>query len=287
MYYITTDTATQDHEFTDGDELQSIPPTDLNALWFNTIQRELLNVLYKLGISPDPTNFEQIWDCLKTIGIRAIYSEGDVVTSGFDGSVIIFHSASSFDIGDLKTRSLIVVVPMWGDDSPASIVIHYGSQNHQIKKGFFFIGMAANGSIEDLSLIGIDLPRAFNGNDLNLGVLNASKVKASKRFEMDLVTFEYSDDVDPETGLEDWRAWQMAENWEVNQTKRVYCTNVATVRNVPIYYDASSSWKNVPFYKNGYREFVCVGTRSVTAGETTRVYAILICNGGAYTESQT
>lgn len=281
MYPITTETATAEHEFTDGDELQSIPPTDLNAQWFNTVQRELLNVLSKLGISPDPANFEQIWDCLKTIGVRAIYSESDVVTSGFDGSVIIFHSASSFDIGALKTRSLIVVVPMWGDDSPASIVIHYGSQNHQIKKGFFFIGMAANGSIEDLSLIGIDLPRAFNGNDLNVGVLNASKVKATKRFEAGLVSFEYNtESVDPETGLADWQAWQMFENWEVGQVKRVYCSNAGTSTNVPIFYDETSSYKTVPFYKNGYREFVCVGSRDVVSGEDTLTYAVLLVNGG-------
>ena len=280
MYYITTDTATQDHEFTDGDELQSIPPTDLNALWFNTIQRELINVLSKLGITPNVSNFEQIWDCLKTIGFRAIYSEGDVVTTNFDGSVVIFHSASSFNIDNLKTRSLIVVVPMWTDESPSYIVVRYGSQNHQIKKGFFFVGMAANGAVQDLSLFGIDIPRAFNGNDLNVGVLTAFKVKSSKRFESNLVSFGISaEDVDPETGLSDWIAWQLFENWEIGQVKRVYCTNVDTVADVPIYYDESSFSKNVQFFKNGYREFVCIGSRSVTISGTARIFAILLVNG--------
>ena len=41
MHKINTETATQNGEFTDGDELQSIAPTDLNAAWFNSVQREL------------------------------------------------------------------------------------------------------------------------------------------------------------------------------------------------------------------------------------------------------
>ena len=45
MHKINTDTATSGGEFTDGDEGQAIPPTDLNAAWFNSVQRELIAIL--------------------------------------------------------------------------------------------------------------------------------------------------------------------------------------------------------------------------------------------------
>ena len=278
MYWITTETANQDHEFTDGDEGQAIPATDLNAAWYNMIQRELLSILAGLNIAPDENNFAQIWDAMKTIGIRAVYSEGDVVTSGFDGSVVIFHDASDFNVGNLKTRSLLIVVPMWNDDSPDYIVFHYGSQNHQIKKGFFFIGMTANGSVEDLSIIGVDLPRAFNGKDLMIGTLNADEVKATSRYEKQLVQFEYSDEIDS-SGVEKWRSWQLMANWKVGQVKRVYCVSTNATQSVFVYYDSVLNPKIVIFQKNGFLEFLCTGARSVVVDGVTYNYAVLLVNG--------
>ena len=278
MYGITTETATQDHEFTDGDESQLIPPTDFNALWCNTIQRELLNILSGLEIAPNAANFAQIWDALKMIGVRAVYSNSDVATNKFDGSTVIFHDVSNFNINTLKTKAVLVVVPLWTENSAAEITFRYGSQNHKIKKGFFYIGMVANGSVDGLLIVGVDLPRAFNGKDLMIGTLNADAVKAGKRFETGITTFEYSDDIDS-SGLEKWRSWQLAGNWEIGQVKRVHCLNAGNSTQVFVFYDTSANYSAVVFRKNNFLEFVCIGTCNVTINDIPCTFAVLLVNG--------
>ncbi|CNI70401.1 bacteriophage tail fiber protein [Yersinia frederiksenii] len=47
-------------EFTDGNVAAGVPPTILPAEWFNTIQRELINVLISAGIEPDSDKFDQV-----------------------------------------------------------------------------------------------------------------------------------------------------------------------------------------------------------------------------------
>ncbi|SUQ37344.1 bacteriophage tail fiber protein [Yersinia ruckeri] len=47
-------------EFTDGNVAGGTPPTILPAEWFNTIQRELINVLVAGGVTPDTTKFNQL-----------------------------------------------------------------------------------------------------------------------------------------------------------------------------------------------------------------------------------
>ncbi len=47
-------------EFTDGNVAGGVPPTILPAEWFNTIQRELINVLAAAGITPDSAKFDQV-----------------------------------------------------------------------------------------------------------------------------------------------------------------------------------------------------------------------------------
>lgn len=47
-------------EFTDGNVAGGVPPTILPAEWFNTLQRELINVLTAAGIQPDSEKFDQV-----------------------------------------------------------------------------------------------------------------------------------------------------------------------------------------------------------------------------------
>ena len=280
MYWITTETATQNHEFTDGDQSQSIPETDLNALWFNTIQRELLNVLAALNITPNVSNFAQIWDALKMIGVRAVYSSDSTVsTSEFDGSLVIFHSVADFQINSLKTKSLLVVVPTWTAASANYITFRYGEQNIRLYKGFVYVGIVANGTIDNLSVFGIRLPMAIDNKNLYVGNLNADKVVSDKRFEKALTVFEYSDEID-ESGVEKWRSWELASNWEVGQVKRVYCSNAGTGQMVYVHFDAESNPRQVKFKENCYLEFLCIGTRSCVNDGVTTTYAILLVNGG-------
>ena len=159
MHKIDTDTATSGGEFTDGDEGQAIPPTDLNAAWFNSVQRELCNVVTGAGGSLDPSNDAQLWATLKKIGFRVDYSnDGDVDVSGFSGNMAIFHSASDFDIDGIVAKgSLVVIAPYWRADSPNSISVGYNTGSISIKKWSVFVGFAMNGD-DDLNLAGVYIP---------------------------------------------------------------------------------------------------------------------------------
>ena len=277
MHKINTETATQNGEFTDGDELQSIAPTDLNAAWFNSVQRELCNIVTESGGSLDPSNDVQLWAVLKRIGFRVDYSnDGDVDVSGFSGNTAIFHSASNFDIeGIVAKGSLVVIAPYWRDNSPNSISVGYNTGSISIKKWSVFVGFAMNGD-EDLDLAGVYIPMlSGTSGKLTVGALEAASVKAGKRFETAFVDFEYTTD-QPE--LQGQQAWQLAENWEVGQVKRVRCTNAqAGGTEVTTFGDSSGSYAQVKFYPYSFREFVCVGTYTTT-GYT---WASLAVNGRA------
>ncbi|WP_075202091.1 MULTISPECIES: tail fiber protein [Serratia] len=62
-----TNTATPDGEFTDGNVAGGVSPTLLPAKWFNTIQRELCNVIIKNGGVLDPDNNQQIFEILNSV----------------------------------------------------------------------------------------------------------------------------------------------------------------------------------------------------------------------------
>lgn len=277
MHAIDTDTATNEHEFTNGDPGQGIPETDLNAEWFNSVQRELCNIVTGAGGSLDPNNDAQIWAVLKRIGFRVDYSnDGDVDVSGFSGNTAIFHSASNFDIdGIVANGSLVVIAPYWRDNSPNSISVGYNTGSISIKKWSVFVGFAMNGD-DDLDLAGVYIPMlSGTSGKLTVGALEAASVKAGKRFETAFVDFEYTTD---EPGLQGQQAWQLAENWEVGQVKRVRCTNaLAGGTEVTTFGDSSGSYAQVKFYPYSFREFVCVGTYTTT-GYT---WAILAVNGRA------
>ena len=275
MHKINTETATQNGEFTDGDELQSIAPTDLNAAWFNSVQRELCNVVTEAGGSLDPSNDAQLWAVLKKIGFRVDYSnDGDVDVSDFSGNTAIFHSASDFDIDGIVAKgSLVVIAPYWRGDSPNSISVGYNTGSISIKKWSVFVGFAMNGD-DDLDLAGVYIPMlSGTSGKLTVGALEAASVKAGKRFETSFVDFEYTTD-QPE--LQGQQAWQLASNWDIGQVKRVRCTNAqAGGTQVTVFGNSSGNYSQIVFYPYSFREFVCVGTYETT-GYT---WAILAVNG--------
>lgn len=75
MHKIDTDTAVNS-EFTDGVPESGLPATRLNASWFNTIQRELSNIVQKAGMalskSDDGQVFSAIFKYIKDNGISGI-----------------------------------------------------------------------------------------------------------------------------------------------------------------------------------------------------------------------
>lgn len=62
-----TNTATPDSEFTDGNVAGGVSPTLLPAKWFNTIQRELCNIITKNDEVLDPDNDQQIFEILNKV----------------------------------------------------------------------------------------------------------------------------------------------------------------------------------------------------------------------------
>lgn len=276
MHKINTDTATSGGEFTDGDEGQAIPPTDLNAAWFNSVQRELIAILTGMGVSPDDNNDGQLWAALQKIGIRCDYSDDEEVSvSGFSGATAVFHSASDFDIVGLVAKgSLVVIAPYWGDASPSSISVGYNTGSITIRKWNVFVGFAMNGE-DDLNLAGVYIPMLGSSGKLVVGAFEAASVKATKRFETSFVDFEYTTD---QEGLQGQQAWQLASNWEVGQVKRVRCTNAQSGgTQVTVFGNSSGNYSQIVFYPYSFREFVCVGTYETT-GYT---WAILAVNGKA------
>ena len=274
MHKIDTDTATSGGEFTDGDEGQAIPPTDLNAAWFNSVQRELIAILTGMGVSPDDNNDGQLWAALQKIGIRCDYSDDEEVSvSGFSGATAVFHSASDFDIVGLVAKgSLVVIAPYWGDASPNSISVGYNTGSITIRKWNVFVGFAMNGE-DDLNLAGVYIPMLGSSGKLVVGAFEATSVKATKRFETSFVDFEYTTD---QEGLQGQQAWQLASNWEVGQVKRVRCTNAQSGgTQVTVFGNSSGNYSQIVFYPYSFREFVCVGTYETT-GYT---WAILAVNG--------
>lgn len=300
MHKIDTDTATEDNEFTDGNDQATPPvdPTDLNAAWFNSVQRELINVLTGFGVTPDAASDAQIVDVLKKIGVKSgVWATGentsnDVDTTAFNGSHVIFHSAESFTIGALKTGSVVIVVPSWnGTDLPDSINVDYVSSSNRfvIKKGQMMIGVVGNqtSGYYGARLVARYMPMMLTGDgDMNLRDADVRDIKARQidvtnlvpvnRFEPGLVTFTATENPSAE-GLQDYQTWQLMENWMIGQVKRVYCTDAQNSGSgVPVFYNIAGNFKSVKFYPEIYREFVCVGSYETSGGYT---FAVLLVNG--------
>lgn len=282
MHKINTETATQNGEFTDGDELQSIAPTDLNAAWFNSVQRELCNIVTEAGSSLDPSDDTQLWAALQKIGFRCVFvDDGALDVSGFSGATAIFCTAADLTItGGLSNNSLILIVPLWTNSAGDSIAVSYGGENLVINKWQMFVGFAANG---DIQLSGVFVPM-FGGDrsaplrvaSLTAGLVNATTVKAVNRFDEGVVLFEnrFDEGVD----LQEWQTWQLASNWQVKQVKRVICTNAAAGGTAILTFGTTSGGQSsVKFYPASYREFMCIGTYE-TGGVT---FAVLAVNGKA------
>ncbi len=54
----------ENNEFTDGDVPAGLRPTPLLALWFNVIQRELVNIVESAGMTLDTADDTQLWQAL-------------------------------------------------------------------------------------------------------------------------------------------------------------------------------------------------------------------------------
>ena len=269
MHKINSETATVDNEFTDGNESQAVPPTKLNADWFNVVQRELCNAVTGLGESLSNQNDHQLLDVLKLFGLTCETRSSGNVTINFPGNRVIFHTAANFTIsGSMNTGAFLLIIPTWGDSSPAYIDVTYGGLTHRIYKWQAWLSVVTNNS-EGSSIYGwpIIIPKVD-------GTLVVAKGEFTEVIDKNLVEFEYNEGTGDD--LASWQLWQLKSNWKIGQVKRVRCTNVVEgYVNVVVFKNTSGQYRSVRFFENGYREFMCVG--QFTQGNYT--YAVLLVNG--------
>ncbi|MCG5369866.1 hypothetical protein L7834_009240, partial [Providencia rettgeri] len=68
-----TNTADKNGEFTDGNVAAGTPPTQLMGAWFNSVQREILNVLAKAGVAQSATKEDQLAEAITKLVAGAGY----------------------------------------------------------------------------------------------------------------------------------------------------------------------------------------------------------------------
>nr|ELR5039332.1 hypothetical protein [Providencia stuartii]ELR5082439.1 hypothetical protein [Providencia stuartii] len=68
-----TNTADKNGEFTDGNVAAGTPPTQLMGAWFNSVQREILNVLAKAGVPQSATKEDQLAEAITKLVAGADY----------------------------------------------------------------------------------------------------------------------------------------------------------------------------------------------------------------------
>jgi hypothetical protein len=93
-----TNTADNNGEFTNGNVAAGVAPTLLEAEWFNSVQREIINVLLKAGMKPDKMNDAQL-----SAAIGRLVSD-DALEKAKNGSDILDAKefVKNLGLGDVK-----------------------------------------------------------------------------------------------------------------------------------------------------------------------------------------
>lgn len=99
-----TNTATPEGEFTDGSVAGGVSPTLLPAEWFNTIQRELCNIVLESGGTLDPDNDKQILEAITKIA-QGIIPDFTVVESSTDTTAGRILNVGYHGLGGLAPRT--------------------------------------------------------------------------------------------------------------------------------------------------------------------------------------
>lgn len=77
-----TPTADANGEWTNGNVAAGTPPTIMDAGWFNTIQRELVNIVTAGGVALDPQNDAQVIAALKKLFLQAGNNLSEIKLAG-------------------------------------------------------------------------------------------------------------------------------------------------------------------------------------------------------------
>lgn len=104
-----TSTADTNGEWTNGNVAAGIPPTLMDAAWFNTIQRELANVVTGGGLVLDPANDAQVLAALKKIFLQSGNNLSEINVAGTAAQAAALKNLGSSD-GTLNGRLLNIQV---------------------------------------------------------------------------------------------------------------------------------------------------------------------------------
>lgn len=275
MHKIDTNTATANGEFTDGDSSAALEATDLNAAWFNTVQRELINLVQGTNQTLSAVDDSQILKAVKKLGFQAFQVDDGTFDSAAKnaGNIAIVCEPVNLTItGTMQTGKVVFIIPLWEESSANSIRVNYNNDNITIAKGNALFGFVSNGSfVYENELVGFQFPIVVGGKIFTSNI-ETGRIKANSIVTPGLVRVKIQDD----GSLQDLN-WLMFSEWEIGQVKNVYTENLSGVENsvsVKIF-DADGSDVLVGFKAGCYRELLCVG--SVTVDGTK--YAVLKPNG--------
>lgn len=296
MHKIDSNTATADNEFTDGSG--SIPETNFNASWCNSVQREICNAVVNSGQALNPTIDDQLWKAIAKSGFNGIVASSSgtcTIPTDENGATIISCEAKDLTItGSIRLRAPIIIIPRWVGKSDIT-VLYKDSEQYSIPNGCGMIGFAIPGgysqsqsllplffplslsksfkignaigeAITAKSLTASDTVKAENVNATNAKffIAQADAIGAGRYVDNGLVTVTDSSD----------RSWMLAANWNLNEVKRVwYNVNSTVLVNIPFDYGTTNTYR-VEFSRSRYRDFVCVGTIEIEGVN----YAQLITN---------
>ncbi|MBP6083722.1 MAG: hypothetical protein KA732_20995 [Providencia sp.] len=96
-----TNTADKNGEFTDGNVAAGTPPTQLMGAWFNSVQREILNVLVKAGVPQSATKEDQL-----IAAIEKLIGSASYLPTGYSYSKVESHLKFQ-TIGDYVTSTVL------------------------------------------------------------------------------------------------------------------------------------------------------------------------------------
>ena len=104
-----TSTADANGEWTNGNVAAGIAPTIMDAAWFNTIQRELINIVTSGGLTLDPANDAQVLAALKKIFLQSGNYLSEIAAAGTAAQIAALKNLGSSD-GTLKGRLLNIQI---------------------------------------------------------------------------------------------------------------------------------------------------------------------------------
>ncbi|MGM7907727.1 gp53-like domain-containing protein [Yersinia enterocolitica] len=95
-------------EFTDGNVAGGVPPTILPAEWFNTIQRELINLLAAANIEPDSDDFNQVATAVSKLitdggFLKTVNNLSEIKTAG---AAAVTATLANLGLGDAAKKGI-------------------------------------------------------------------------------------------------------------------------------------------------------------------------------------